>query len=65
MEKYRNYKKGSAVAWNLAAYAPYFPEASPAKEDPSLTKDVPKFARVLNQTWGGAALGLPLMNFIF
>lgn len=77
----RNYKHGMALEWNLEPYKKLFPEikgykASSAPQSPTAvtysnvtgedkTNEVPKYARILSQTWGSAVFAIPLGAAIF
>lgn len=58
----RNYKYGMATEWNLAPYKQIFPDISGNGDK---TKEVPKYARILSQTWGSAVFAIPLGAAIF
>lgn len=62
-DKLRNYKRGMAVAWNYQAYKKIFPDIK--SKDGKTTTEVPRYARVLAQTWGASAFALPLSAVIF
>jgi hypothetical protein len=59
-EKYRNYRFGMATKWNYEPYRKIFPDLKPVKEGDRYTTEVPKYSRILMQTWGGAAFILPI-----
>lgn len=61
----RNYKYGMATKWKLEPYKKLFPDISATKGDDQLTAEVPKFARVLAQTWGSSVFAIPLGAVIF
>lgn len=65
----RNYKYGMANEWNLTPYQKLFPEltgyANPKKNGVNSTKDIPKFSRILAQTWGSSVFAIPLGAAIF
>lgn len=58
----RNYKHGMATEWKLEPYKRIFPEISGNGDK---TKEVPKYARILSQTWGSAVFAIPLGAAIF
>lgn len=68
----RNYKYGMATKWRYDAYHKIFPDIKPLEErikrygeQVQVTEDVPKHARLLMQSWGGAAFMLPIGAVIF
>lgn len=58
----RNYKYGMATEWNLAPYQKIFPEIT---GQGGRTADVPKYVRILSQTWGSSVFAIPLSAAIF
>jgi hypothetical protein len=52
-EEYRNYSFGNPETWDANFYGRFFPNVRSQN-------DVRKAARILNQTWGGWMLGIPL-----
>lgn len=56
-KEYRNFRRGSPIAWNLNAFNPYFPDVKDSK-------GVQDAARILSQVWGGWLLGIPLSAVI-
>lgn len=61
---YRNYQDGMAKTWLCAPYKAIFPDIK-CSADGKYTQDVPRYARVLAQTWGGAGFALPLAGVLF
>ena len=59
----RNYKAGMAKAWLLKPYQQVFPDISSG--DGKTTTEVPRYARVLTQSWGSAAFAFPMAAVIF
>ncbi|MCM2279813.1 MAG: hypothetical protein NDJ89_17195 [Oligoflexia bacterium] len=51
--RYRNYFRGRAIDWDLKTYQAYLPGLASGK-------DVAAQVRILRQSWGGWATGLPL-----
>lgn len=62
---YRNYMSDSATHWNYEAFKPYFPELKAEAGNGAYTTDVPRLARVLTQTWGTSAAGIPFAAILF
>ncbi len=62
-QRLRNYKYGMAVEWNLAPYKNIFPDLN--GDSNGRTKDLPKYVRVLSQTWGSSVFAIPLSAAIF
>jgi hypothetical protein len=72
-KRLRNYKYGMATEWKLEPYKKLFPDIqgytdtnrTKNMKDYLRTKDVPKYARILSQTWGSAIFAIPLGAAIF
>lgn len=62
-QQQRNYKYGMATEWDLAPYKKIFPDMEGAAN--GRTKDVPKYVRILSQTWGSSVFAIPLGSAIF
>ncbi|MBL7554588.1 MAG: hypothetical protein JNM24_02105 [Bdellovibrionaceae bacterium] len=62
-QQLRNYKYGMAVEWNLAPYKNMFPDLVGTSN--GRTKDLPKYVRILSQTWGSSVFAIPLGAAIF
>lgn len=52
-----NYSRGRAIAWDVSAYKPLFPDLKNGE-------DVGRAARILAQSWGGVVLAGPLREII-
>ncbi|MCB0368915.1 MAG: hypothetical protein KDD45_05545 [Bdellovibrionales bacterium] len=74
-KKQRNYKYGMATEWRLDSYQNLFPELkghvsnkrkkTRYDKEMMVTNDLPKYARILSQTWGASAFAVPLSAVIF
>ncbi len=63
-DQVRNYKRGMATAWNYNAYKKIFPDIA-SNDAGKTTTEVPKYARILSQTWGAAVFAFPMAAIIF
>jgi hypothetical protein len=61
--KYRDYSVGRSLAWKGSAYQRYFPDIK--IDSNGQTSDVPNYARILSQTWGGAGFGALISSMVF
>lgn len=59
---YRSYTYGRGIKWRGDVYKTYFPSIT--VDANQLTSDVPKATEVLMQSWGGAALGSALVDYL-
>lgn len=64
-DKQRNYRAGMAIRWNYEAYKKIFPDIQKDPKNPQWTAEVPKYARILGQSWGNSVFALPLGSVIF
>lgn len=67
----RNYRYGKSIEWSSEPFEKVFPDIksydAPAgsKDRRKRTKDIPRYVRVISQTWGASLFAIPMSALVF